>query len=129
MTPCAHVARPCPQPPAQEVDVDDTKAPDADEQESRQLARSLRQPLLLPRIAVVHARMHVPRSAGAAFVRQSSLHADSVVRAVWTQAFISRPHPPWQLWAAALPASKADRPRLNIAIVRIFMDVSSPICA
>jgi hypothetical protein len=45
--------------------------------------------------------MQVPRSPGLEFVRQSILHDSFVVRAVWTQAFIWRPHPAWHGWFAA----------------------------
>jgi hypothetical protein len=72
------------------------------------------------------SRMQEPRSPGAALVRQSSLQASLLIRAVLMQAFIWRPQADGQVCAAALPATPNAKTICKLRpTALVFLDVAA----
>jgi hypothetical protein len=103
MTSLAHPARSVPQPPRQLI-APASSPPAAGWHVVMHVFCAALQLSFEVRKAVEHPRMHVPRSCGAEFARQSCLHASAVVRAVWMQAFFCMAQPRTHC-AADVPAA------------------------
>jgi hypothetical protein len=96
----------------------------------RQPWRSSRHdPVTLPRNVSAQPRMQPPKSAGAAFVRQSVRQASFTRRAVLIHAAFAWPQPAWHCWScarAAGSARNAETPTINAYRMAIFICLPPP---